>query len=236
MIPSTMDTLPRAASTAVQLIVTGNAEFYSVVATSLRVSLTATVIASVVGAPLGALLAVRAFWGRRPVLIAANAMMGLPPVVVGLIVYLLLSRAGPLGSLGLLFTVRAMILAQVFLTLPIVVALTHRLAETSWGSYGDALRIDGASTGRCIWSLLMINATALVTVFLAAFGRAIAEVGAIMIVGGNIRGHTRTMTTTIALETSKGDLAVALGLGGVLIALTVLISTLAFLLERHLAK
>ena len=231
-----MDTLPRAASTAVQMIVTGDTEVYSAVATSLQVSLTATAVASLVGAPLGALLAVRDFDGRRALLVTANALMGLPPVVVGLIVYLVLSRAGPLGRLGLLFTVPAMILAQVLLTLPIVVALTHRAAETSWSSYGDAMRIDGASTARSVWSLLLMNSTPLVTVFLAAFGRAVAEVGAIMIVGGNIRGHTRTMTTAIALETSKGDLAVALGLGAILVALTLLISAVAFLLERRLGQ
>jgi tungstate transport system permease protein len=228
--------VPGAASTAMRLILSGDADIYSAIATSLEVSLTATVIAAVIGGPLGALLAVRPFPGRQTLLVVVNAMMGLPPVVVGLVVYLLLSRAGPLGSLGLLFTIEAMVLAQVLLTLPIVVALTHRTAEASWLSYGDALRIDGAGLGRSVFTLLAMRRAALVTVLLAAFGRAIAEVGAIMIVGGNIRGHTRTMTTAIALETSKGDLAVALGLGAMLVALALIVSAAAFLIERALRQ
>ncbi len=227
-----MDTLSQATADAARLIMSGNADLLSAVKTSLSVSLTATAFACVIGAPLGALLAIRAFPGKPAALIVVNALLGMPPVVVGLIVYLLLSRAGPLGSLGLLFTTKAMIIAQVTLTLPIVVALTHRATHALWKDYGDALLIDGAGTGRTVLTLLAMARDPLVTVGLAAFGRAIAEVGAIMIVGGNIRGHTRTMTTAIALETSKGDLALAMGLGMILVALTVLVSGAAFILAR----
>jgi tungstate transport system permease protein len=227
-----MDTLSQATSAAARLIGSGNADLVSAVKTSLSVSLTATAIACLVGAPLGAFMAIRPFPGRPAALIVVNALLGMPPVVVGLIVYLLLSRPGPLGGLGLLFTTKAMIMAQVALTLPIVVALTHRATNTFWKDFGDALLIDGARTWRCVLVLLAMARSALVTVGLAAFGRAIAEVGAIMIVGGNIRGHTRTMTTAIALETSKGDLALAVALGMILVALTVLVSGAAFVLGR----
>jgi tungstate transport system permease protein len=227
-----MDTLSEATIAAARLIVSGNADLVSAVTTSLFVSLTATAFACVIGAPLGTFMAMRRFPGRPGVLIVVNALLGMPPVVVGLVVYLLLSRSGPLGTLGLLFTTKAMIIAQVALTLPIVVALTHRATSTFWKNFGDALLIDGARTGRCMLTLLAMARGALVTVGLAAFGRAIAEVGAIMIVGGNIRGQTRTMTTAIALETSKGDLALAMGLGMILVALTVLVSGAAFMLGR----
>jgi tungstate transport system permease protein len=158
-------------------------------------------------------------------------MLGLPPVAVGLFVYLLLSRSGPLGFAGLLFSPMAMIIAQAVLATPIVVAIAHRALATLWLEYGDALQIDGASRARSVQALFMIGRDALLTAFLAAFGRAIAEVGAIIIVGGNIRGFTRTMTTTIALETSKGDLALGLGLGLVLISVSVTVSAGAFLLN-----
>jgi tungstate transport system permease protein len=153
---------------------------------------------------------------------------------VGLAVYLLVSRAGPLGSFGLLFTPAAMILAQTLLATPIVTALTHRLVEGLWAEYGDALRADGASHARAVATLFAIGRAGLVTAFLAAFGRAIAEVGAIIIVGGNIRGHTRTMTTAIALETSKGDLALALALGIVLVSLSILVTAATFWLNRRI--
>lgn len=231
-----MDSLSEAVIAAVRLIATGNDDLVAAVTTSLVVSLTATACACVIGAPLGTVMAIRRFPGRSAALIAVNALLGLPPVVVGLIVYLLLSRSGPLGGLGLLFTAKAMIIAQIVLTLPIVVALTHRATNTFWKIFGDALLIDGAGLGRCILTLLAIARGALVTVAMAAFGRAIAEVGAIMIVGGNIRGHTRTMTTAIALETSKGDLALAMGLGMILVALTVLVSGIAFVLGRAADK
>jgi tungstate transport system permease protein len=199
-------------------------ELIGIVLLSLRVSLSATVVAMVLAAPLGALLAVSRFAGRHVVIVLTNALLGLPPVVVGLAGYLLLSRSGPLGFAGLLFTPTAMIIAQVMLTIPIVVALVHRATAGLWAEYGDLFRIDGASKPRIAGELLLIGRGALLTAFLAAFGRAIAEVG------GNIRGLTRTMTTAIALETSKGDLPLALGLGMILIALSIGVSTAAFLL------
>lgn len=207
-------------------------ELVGILLLSLRVSLSAAILAFCLGGPIGAALAATRFPGRHAAIVIANAMLGLPPVVVGLVVYLLLSRAGPLGSLGLLFTPGAMVVAQMLLATPIVVALTHRACETLWADHGDALVTDGASAWRSVRELLLMARTPLLTAFLAAFGRSIAEVGAIMMVGGNIRGATRTMTTAIALETSRGDLPLALGLGLILIALTLLVSTLGFLLAR----
>ena len=170
---------------------------------SLRVSLTASLIALAIGAPLGAWLAISRFRGRQALIILANALLGLPPVVAGLAIYLLLSRSGPLGFAGLLFTPTAMIIAQVILTTPIVVALVHRPASLLWAEYADLARTDGLSHLRSMALLISLGRASLLTAFLAAFGRAIAEVGAIIIVGGNIRGYTRTMTTTIVLETVK---------------------------------
>jgi tungstate transport system permease protein len=167
-------------------------------------------------------------------IVAANALLGLPPVVVGLAVYLLLSRSGPLGSFGLLFTPAAMIVAQAVLGTPIVVALAHRTAVGVWAAYGDSLLVDGASRLRALFPIMSMGREGLLTAFLAAFGRAIAEVGAIIIVGGNIRGYTRTMTTAIALETSKGDLSFALALGIILIMLSMTVSALSFLFGRAL--
>ena len=231
-----MEFLMAAAATALRLIAGGNPDLMNAVATSLQVSLTATLIACALGAPLGAWLAIHDFPGRRSLLIGINAMLGLPPVVIGLVVYLLLSRSGPLGAAGLLFTVRAMVLAQVLLTLPIVVALAHRATEAGWRDYGDALRIDGTRGLQCIRFLLTMESAALLTTFLAAFGRAISEVGAIMIVGGNIRDHTRTITTAVVLETSKGEVAMALALGLILVSLTLLVSATAFLLQERAAN
>lgn len=227
-----MDEIGAAFLVALDLIARGDAEFVSIVLLSLRVSLTATILAFLIGAPLGAALAIKRFPGRAGVLVILNALLGLPPVVVGLVVYLLVSRSGPLGGLGLLFTPGAMVLAQTLLALPIVAALVHRWSEGMWSEYGDALTVDGVSTPRAVLSLLSMGRAGLVTAFLAAFGRAIAEVGAILMVGGNIRGATRTMTTAITLETSRGDLPLALGLGLVLIALTLAVSALAFALGR----
>ncbi len=221
---------------AIALIGSFDPELIGIVTLSLRVSLSATIIAMMIGAPLGGVLAVGRFWGRQGIIILANALLGLPPVVVGLMVYLVLSRSGPLGFAGLLFTPAAMIVAQVLLATPIVVALVHRSMLTLWLEYGDIMRADGASMSRSIRELFVIGRAALLTAFLAAFGRAIAEVGAIIIVGGNIRGFTRTMTTTIALETSKGDLALALGLGLILILLSVVVSAAAFLFNYWAAK
>jgi tungstate transport system permease protein len=228
-----MNELGRAFFVALDLVANFDSELASIVLLSLRVSLSATLLAFVIGAPLGAALAVSRFWGKGGVLVVVNAMLGLPPVVVGLIVYLLVSRSGPLGPLGLLFTPGAMVLAQTMLATPIVVALTHRFVAGLWAEYGDTLLMDGASRPRAIAVLLDMGRASLVTVALAAFGRAIAEVGAIIVVGGNIRGATRTMTTAIALETSKGDLPLALGLGVVLISLSLMVMAAAFTLEAH---
>lgn len=203
-----------------------------IVLLSLGVSLTASSIAGAIGVPLGALLAVSRFRGRAAVIVAVNALLGLPPVVVGLAVYVLLSRAGPLGELGLLFTPGAMVIAQTVLVTPIMTALSHRTAEGLWAEYGDALQLDGASRLRCVPTLLAMAGSSLVTILLAGFGRAISEVGAILVVGGNIAGITRTMTTAIALETSKGDLALALGLGVVLVGVCLAVSAATFAASR----
>jgi tungstate transport system permease protein len=221
---------------AFQLILSAEAELMAIVGLSIAVSGSASLIAFAAGGPIGAWLAVKSFGGKKGVLVLVNALLGLPPVVVGLVVYLLISRSGPLGNLGLLFTPTGMVLAQTILTLPIVIALTHRLVAPLWRDHGDDLTIDGAGALRSIHTLLDMARVGLVTVFLAAFGRAIAEVGAIMMVGGNIRGYTRTMTTAIALETSKGDLPLALALGVILIGLSVMVSALAFSLDRDKAK
>jgi tungstate transport system permease protein len=231
-----MDEIGRAFLTAVALVGSLDPELIRIVALSLCVSLSASAIAMAIGAPLGGALAVSRFWGQQGIVIFVNALLGLPPVVVGLLVYLVLSRSGPLGFAGMLFTPAAMVVAQVVLATPIVIALVHRATATLWVEYRDIMRADGASRGRSIRELFVIGRAALLTAFLAAFGRAIAEVGAIIIVGGNIRGFTRTMTTTIALETSKGDLALALGLGLILILLSVTVSAAAFSLNRWAAK
>jgi tungstate transport system permease protein len=222
--------------TAFALIGSFDAELRGIVFLSLAVSLTASACAFAIGAPLGTALAVYRFPGRGTLIVVVNALLGLPPVVVGLAVYLLLSRSGPLGSLGILFTPAAMVLAQCILGLPIVIALVHRPAVGHWHAYGEALLVDGASRLRTIWPLMNIGRDGLLTAFLAAFGRAIAEVGAIIIVGGNIRGYTRTMTTTIALETSKGDLSLALALGIILILLSMSVSAVSLLFGRALTQ
>jgi tungstate transport system permease protein len=227
-----MDTLGQSFAVAAAMVAHLDARLTGIVALSLAVSLTATLIAAVIGLPLGAAIAIGRFPGRASLVVVLNAAMGLPPVVVGLLVYLLLSRAGPLGAMGLLFTPTAMVIAQTLLATPIVVALVHRPASLLWAEYGDHARIDGLSTLRSIGLLFALGRTSLLTAFLAAFGRAIAEVGAIIIVGGNIRGFTRTMTTAIALETSKGDLPLAIGLGIVLIALVVVVNALAWTARR----
>ena len=227
-----MDEFGRALSLAIAMILRADADLVAIVGLSLRVSLTAAALGFALGAPLGALLAATRFPGRGALLVLVNALLGLPPVVVGLVLYLLVSRSGPLGSLGLLFTPGAMVIAQGALALPIVAALAHRTCEALWAEYGDALRVDGVGAGRAALILLAMAPAPLLTAFLAAFGRAIAEVGAILMVGGNIRGYTRTMTTSIALETSRGDLALALGLGLVLVSLTLLVSAAAFGLNR----
>jgi len=205
---------------ALGLIASLDADLYAIIGLSLKVSFTAVALAAAIGLPLGATVAVFRFPGRGAVVAFLNALMGLPPVVVGLLVYLMLSRAGPLGVLGLLFTPAAMIIAQCLLVVPIVAALTRQAVEDLWREYAEQLRSLGAGPGRAWRTLLWDARFTLATVVLAGFGRAIAEVGAVMIVGGNIDHVTRVMTTAIALETSKGDLELALGLGTVLITLS----------------
>jgi tungstate transport system permease protein len=229
-----MNDFTNALQTAASLIAHFDGELREIVFLSLAVSLTASICAFLIGSPVGAGLAVYRFRGRGALIVIANALLGLPPVVVGLAVYLFLSRSGPLGSLGILFTPSAMVLAQAVLGTPIVVALSHRMMVDVWATYGDALLVDGASRLRALISIMSIGREGLLTAFLAAFGRAIAEVGAILIVGGNIRGYTRTMTTAIALETSKGDLSLALALGIVLIVLSTIVSALSLFLGRAL--
>lgn len=217
---------------AVALIASGDATLASIVMLSLAVSLCAVVLATLVGMPLGSALAVARFPGRRGLVVVLNALMGLPPVVVGLVVYLLLSRAGPLGELGLLFTPQAMVIAQTILILPIIAALTRQAVEDAWREYEEQLRSLGAQGMRAALTLLWDIRFSLLTAVLAGLGRASAEVGAVMIVGGNIDGVTRVMTTTIALETSKGDLPLALSLGIVLITIVLLINAGAYGLKE----
>jgi len=229
-----MNEFAQALAMAASLIGHFDADLRGIVLLSLSVSLTASLIAFTIGAPLGTALAIYRFPGKSALIVFANALLGLPPVVVGLAVYLLLSRSGPLGSLGILFTPTAMIIAQAILGVPIVVALAHRMMVDLWAIYGDALLVDGASRLRAMGPLMRTGREGLLTGFLAAFGRAIAEVGAIIIVGGNVRGYTRTMTTAIALETSKGDLSFALALGIILVIVSMTVSALSFLLGRVL--
>jgi tungstate transport system permease protein len=221
-----------ALSSAAALVMSGDAELMEIVGLSLRVSLAAVFIAAAIGLPLGAAVALFRFPGRTTIVVLLNAFMGLPPVVVGLIVYLLLSRAGPLGTLGLLFTPSAMIIAQVILVTPIIAALARQVIEDLWTEYEEQLRSLGAGPGRALTALLWDGRFSLVTAVLAGFGRASAEVGAMMIVGGNIDHVTRVMTTAIALEVSKGDLALALGLGIILLTLSASINAAAFLIKE----
>jgi tungstate transport system permease protein len=205
-----------------------DAQLVQIVGLSLRVSLTAVLIACAIGLPLGAAIAVGRFPGRRPLIVILNALMGLPPVVVGLFVYLMLSRAGPLGELGILFTPAAMVVAQTILITPIVAALSRQVIEDAWQEYREQLRSLGAGPLTSAVTLLWDTRFSLTTIVLAGFGRAAAEVGAVMIVGGNIDGVTRVMTTAIALETSKGDLPLALGLGIVLLSLVLALNAGAY--------
>lgn len=217
---------------AMVLVLGFDADLAEIVGLSLRVSFLAVAIATAVGLPVGAAIALYRFPGRAALLVAMNALMGLPPVVVGLIVYLTLSRAGPLGVFGLLFTPAAMIIAQVLLVTPIIAALTRQVIEDLWVEYEEQLRSLGAGPGRAVPALLWDGRYSLLTAVLAGFGRASAEVGAVMIVGGNIDHVTRVMTTAIALEVSKGDLALALGLGIVLMALSLGVNGAAFALKE----
>jgi tungstate transport system permease protein len=204
---------------------------WQIVALSLAVSLSAVCLATLLGMPLGAAIAVGRFPGRQPLIVLLNALMGLPPVVVGLLVYLLLSRAGPLGSLGLLFTPAAMIVAQTILVTPIIAGLSRQVLEDAWLEYEEQLRSLGVTASTAAATLLWDTRYSLVTVVLAGFGRAAAEVGAVMIVGGNIDGVTRVMTTTISLEASRGDLPLALGLGIILVAVVFAINAAAQIIK-----
>jgi len=215
---------------ALRLIFSGDATLYAIIALSLWISGFAVAIAIVVGLPAGAALAIYPFPGRRVLVILVNSLLGLPPVLVGLAGYLLLSRAGPLGRFGLLYTPGAMVLVQAVLTTPIVVAIVHRAAQEQWAKHGDAFQVAGATGLQVMPHLLLIARRQVLTAVLAALGRAISEVGAIVIVGGNIAGVTRTMTTTIMLETSKGNLPLALALGLVLVMISIGLNGIAFAL------
>ena len=221
-----------ALNAALGLLIGLDSKLVEIVLLSLRVSLSAVAIAALLGLPLGAAIAVGRFPGRQTVIVVLNALMGLPPVVVGLLVYLLLSRAGPLGPLGILFTPSAMVIAQTILILPIIAALSRQAIEDAWREYEEQLRSLGAGRMNAALTLLWDTRFSLLTTILAGFGRAAAEVGAVMIVGGNIDGVTRVMTTTIALETSKGDLPLALGLGIILIAIVIAVNAGAYLTKE----
>ncbi len=219
---------------AIQLIIQLDPDLIEIVGLSLQVSLTAVFIAGLIGLPLGAALALYKFFGRGLLVALLNTFMGLPPVVVGLVVYLILSRSGPLGALGLLFTPTAMIIAQVFLVTPIIAALTRQTVMDANDEFHAQLRALGAKSPNMMNTLLWETRYSLVTNVFAGFGRAIAEVGAVLIVGGNINHNTRVMTTSIALETSKGNIELALALGVILISLS-LIVTSTVMSARHAA-
>jgi tungstate transport system permease protein len=222
---------------ALALILHGDPTLFTIARLSLFVSLSATLLAAFVGLPLGALIALTRFPGRSGVVVVLNAFMGLPPVVVGLLVFLALSRSGPLGSLGILFTPGAMIIAQTMLIMPIIAALTRQAIEDLWNEYRDELTAMEVGPAGRVAALLWDARFSLVTILLAGFGRAAAEVGAVMMVGGNIDGFTRVMTTAITLETSKGNLALAIGLGVLLLTLILAVNMLAWGVrqwaERH---
>ena len=224
-------------ATAFDLILSGDRTLFAIVRLSLAVTVSATLLAALVAMPLGAAVALTRFPFRNVVIVVLNGLMGLPPVVVGLMVFLMLSRSGPLGEMGILFTPTAMTIAQAVLVAPIIAALTRQLIEDLWAEYRDELTaMEVGPIGR-VQTLLWDARFSLVTILLAGFGRAAAEVGTVMIVGGNIDGFTRVMTTTIALETSKGNLPLAIGLGIVLIALILAVNALAWSVrqwaERH---
>jgi len=227
-----MDTLSQSFALALGMVAHLDPRLTQIVALSIAVSLASTFCSALIGLPLGAAVAIARFPGRSAVIVALNAAMGLPPVVVGLLVYLLLSRAGPLGRFGLLFTPPAMVIAQTILIVPIIAALTRQIVEDAWGEYREQLRSLDASWLQSTLTLLWDTRWSLLTVLLAGFGRAASEVGAVIIVGGNIDGVTRVMTTAIALETSKGDLALALGLGIVLLTLVMALNVGAHLTRQ----
>lgn len=214
--------------TALALLSGEDPALMQIIGLSLRVTLSAVLIASAIALPLGAMLALARFPGRNLVIVLFNALMGLPPVVAGLLVYLALSRSGPLGPLALLFTPTAMIVAQTVLIVPIILSLTRSVVEDLWAEYSEQLTSLGAGRLRAVPTLLWDGRVSLLTGILAGFGRASAEVGAVLIVGGNIAGHTRTMTTAITLETSRGNLGLAVALGIVLLGLTLILNALAW--------
>ena len=226
-----MNTIAESLSVALAMVTHLDPRVTAIVALSLGVSLTSTLCSAVIGLPLGAAVAIARFPGRDALIVALNAAMGLPPVVVGLLVYLLLSRAGPLGPLGILFTPQAMVIAQTVLIVPLVAALTRQIVDDAWIEYREQLHSLESSWLQSTLTLLWDTRWSLLTVLLAGFGRAASEVGAVIIVGGNIDGVTRVMTTAIALETSKGDLPLALGLGIVLVAVVFLINAAAQIIK-----
>lgn len=227
-----MSDIPASLAHALRLVTGGDPALWSIVCLSLEVSLASAVIACALGLPLGGLVAACRFPGRRGVIVVLNALLGLPSVVVGLVVYLLLSRAGPLGELGILFTPAAIVVAQSILVLPVVAALARQFVEDAWDEYREQLTSLGVGAARAVPTLLWDLRFSLLTVAMLGFGRAASEVGAVMIVGGNIDGVTRVMTTAIALETSKGDLPLALGLGVVLIGVVLALNAAAYALRE----
>jgi tungstate transport system permease protein len=227
-----MNDFNTAVTLAFTMIARGDAALYGIIRLSLEVSLSAAVIAGIIGSPAGAALAIYRFRGCGAIVLLVNAMLGLPPVVVGLAAYLLLSRSGPLGPLGLLYTPVAMIIVQTVLAIPIVTAIVHRAAAEFWARYGEGFRMAGATRLEIIPQLLVLGRAQVLTALLAGLGRTISEVGAIIIVGGNIAGATRTMTTAIALQTSMGNLPFALALGLVLITISLVLNGVAFLIAE----
>lgn len=219
-------------TSALQLVLSGDPALFAIVLLALIVSLSAVLLAALIGVPLGALIALTSFRGRDGVVVLLNTLMGLPPVVVGLVVYLALSRSGPLGAWGLLFTPQAMVIAQTILVAPIIAALSRQTIEDLWLEYRDELTAMNVGWMRRVGTLVWDARFSLITALLAGFGRAAAEVGAVIIVGGNIEGYTRTMTTAIALETSKGNLPLAIGLGIVLMAIVLMVNALAWAVRR----
>ncbi|MFO1084912.1 MAG: ABC transporter permease [Reyranellaceae bacterium] len=219
-------------ASALQLVLSGDPALFAIVLLALIVSLSAVLLAALIGVPVGALIALTSFRGRDGVIVLLNTMMGLPPVVIGLVVYLALSRSGPLGAWGLLFTPQAMVIAQTILVAPIIAALSRQTIEDLWHEYRDELTAMNVGRLRRVGTLIWDARFSLITALLAGFGRAAAEVGAVIIVGGNIEGYTRTMTTAIALETSKGNLALAIGLGIVLMAIVLMVNALAWAVRR----
>lgn len=219
-------------ASALQLVLSGDPALFAIVLLALIVSLSAVLLAALIGVPLGALIALTSFRGRDGVVVLLNTLMGLPPVVVGLVVYLALSRSGPLGAWGLLFTPQAMVIAQTILVAPIIAALSRQTIEDLWLEYRDELTAMNVGWMRRVGTLVWDARFSLITALLAGFGRAAAEVGAVIIVGGNIEGYTRTMTTAIALETSKGNLPLAIGLGIVLMVIVLMVNALAWAVRR----